>query len=154
MSKTKAGLVVSLSVTVLFACGGNGGSQATAPGSAATSPTGTSGASGAGVAGAFGLNPTSGNFGNVPVGTRPAIVFTVTNFTNSSEAPVTISGPTASQFRFGGGTCAARVGRPTPIPPAGSCTMEILFVPTSAGNKTAKLTVGVDTANLAGTGTN
>jgi hypothetical protein len=145
--------VMSLAMIVFIGCGGEGGTKATAPTDAATSGSSgvTSGASGTGVPGVLALNPPNGNFGNVRVGTRQAIVFTVTNYPTNSAFSATISGTSASDFRLSGGTCF-RATRP-PTPPASPCTMQVLMTPTSTGAKTATLTVGTNTpANLTGAG--
>jgi hypothetical protein len=111
----------------------------------------TSGQSDNSVAGVLTLNPASGNFGNVKIGVRSGITFTVTNPPANAPLSVTFSGPNANQFRMVGGTCFGLI-RPTSVP-ANPCTMQILFIPTSTGPKVASVDVaGSATATLTGSG--
>jgi hypothetical protein len=152
MKKTRVWPVVALPVIVLLGCGGDAGSKATtgATGALPSGSEGGAGLSGAGVAGVLALNPANGNFGSVRMGTRQSIVFTVTNYT-AGPFSATISGPSASEFRLGGGTCFAGP-RSSTAPPASPCTMQVLLIPISTGAKTATVTVGTNTrAGLTGT---
>jgi hypothetical protein len=104
-----------------------------------------------GVGGLLTLNPANGDFGNVKVGVRQVITFTVTNPPANAPLSPTLSGPNANQFVMSGGTCVRWI-RPssTPVNP---CTMQVLFIPTSTGAKAASLDVsGNVTASLTGTG--
>jgi hypothetical protein len=152
MKKTRVWPIVALPVIVLLGCGGDTGSNAgTDPTGAVTSGSeGGAGFSGSVVAGVLAIDPANGSFGSVGVGVRQSIVFTVTNYTEGRFSAA-ISGPDASQFRLGGGTCyaAPRGATSTPSP----CTLQVLMIATSTGAKTAKLTVGTNTtASLTGTG--
>jgi hypothetical protein len=153
MKKTRVWPIVALPVVVLLGCGGDTGSNAgTDPTGAVTAGSeGGTGFSGSAVAGLLALDPPNGNFGTVGIGTRQSIVFTVTNYTEGRFS-ARISGPDASQFRLGGGTCFAATRGGTDAP-ASPCTLQIIMIATSTGPKMADLTVGANTtASLTGTG--
>jgi Tol biopolymer transport system component len=111
--------------------------------------------SGVGVTTSFTLKPTSLTFGNQLRNTSSAPrVVTLAN-TGTAVLPIisrTISGPNASQFSQTT-TCG------TSVPVGGNCTISVVFRPTSAGSKTATLTVQVGggaanrTVSLSGQGT-
>jgi hypothetical protein len=107
--------------------------------------------------GAFNLAPIVLSFGTVAVGTDSApATITATNFGGnpSGALAVALSGLNASQFRITGSTCN---GSLPPAPPGGTCTVTVVFHPTTAGDKTASVTVSAAggataTSNLAGSG--
>jgi hypothetical protein len=143
-----------LSLIALIGCGGDAGSKAaTTPSGDVTSGSSgaTSGQSGAGVSGVLTLDPPNGSFGNVKVGVRKGVTFTVTNPPANAATSVALSGPDANQFMMASGTCFGAT-RPT-FAPANTCTLRVMFIPTSTGAKTASLdVVGSASANLTGTG--
>jgi hypothetical protein len=103
------------------------------------------------------------NFSNVElIAGLPAAVATASlTLTNSATAPLNftapaaITGPNAGDFTFApGSTCA--VG--TAVPANGSCVLNLVFLPTAVGTRTATLTFsddatpGTQTVTLNGTG--
>jgi len=97
---------------------------------------------------------TAADFGNVVVGqTSPALTFTVKNQSTTATA----GGPSASligaPFQVApGGTCTG-----IPLPPLGSCTINVVFKPTTLGPITSTMIVnaspgGTDTIDVSGTG--
>lgn len=93
-------------------------------------------------------------FGSVNVGT--ASTAQTATLSNSGTAPLAISALStgSTEFAISGGTCA--VG--TPLPAAGSCSINLRFTPSAAGARSASLVVqhnasgGQSSAGLAGTG--
>src|SRR6185436_11818188 len=95
------------------------------------------------------LSPAAQSFGTVAVGQLGQATLTLANTTASAFAPaVSFGGADASQFYRSGGTCG------TSVPAGSSCTIIVVFAPTSPGDKSATLSVGgtVNTAALTGTG--
>lgn len=102
---------------------------------------------------AYSVSPTSLAFGSVERGSASA-ARTVT-IANTGSAPLVIdrialAGDDADQF--------SRINNcPATLPAAGSCTVKVVFEPTTLGNKDAKLRVNaggtVTTVALSGTGT-
>jgi hypothetical protein len=91
--------------------------------------------SGAGIAGAIlSFSPTSHDFGSVRVGARSntrSFVLTNSGTVDSGLLSVSLSGGAEYQLISNG--CVT-------LPPGGSCTISLLFSPTSTGSKTATLT--------------
>jgi hypothetical protein len=93
-------------------------------------------------------NPTSINFGSVPVN-QPSAVKTVTLANNGSTPTgplsVTLSGTGAGQVSIVGNTCK------TPIQPASSCTISVQYVPaeTMGINATITITDGSTSVSIA-----
>jgi hypothetical protein len=104
------------------------------------------------------LAPASRNFGSVVVGQQSAFVFTVMNIGAAPTTPLAasiITMPTGSQAQFSIGTTTCN----TVLPAGQSCTVQVRFIPTTSGAKTATLQVtaaqgGTVTAALTGTGQN
>ncbi len=98
--------------------------------------------------GAATLTPTSNDFGSVAVGFSSA-PFTFT-WTNNSTFPGGVTSLTSS-----GDFTATPIGC-TNVPAGGSCTINVVFTPTSIGSRTGTLTVGSSgstlLASLTGTG--
>ena len=107
------------------------------------------------VSGQLTINPTTQAFANTLVGsTTAATTFTITNTAGTSAGPLSVqfTGANAGEFHFGttGTTCPNAV-----VPAAGSCTVTVVFAPTSVGSKTAGLLVtggGTISASLSGNG--
>ena len=111
----------------------------------------TASLTGVGVAaGSVTLSPTSLNFGNQTVGTASSAQ-SVT-LTNSQSASLTISSIAVSGDYSQTNNCA------TSIPANGSCTISVVFTPTTTGTRTGTLTVtdngpgSPQTASLTGVG--
>jgi hypothetical protein len=150
----KTWFAVVPSLIVLIGCAGGGGSDAsTKPSIDMTSDSSavTSGQSGSSATGMLTLNPANGAFGSVKIGVRKGITFSVSNPPANARFTATVLGPDANQFVMAGGSCFGAI-RPTSTP-ANPCTMQVIFVPTSAGPKSASMDVtGSATARLTGTG--
>jgi hypothetical protein len=101
-------------------------------------------------AGSATLSPTSLNFGNQTVGT-PSSSQQLT-LTNNQSASLTISGITASGDYAQTNNCGGSV------PANGTCTVNVVFTPTTTGTRTGTLTVtdngpgSPQTASLTGVG--
>jgi hypothetical protein len=112
-------------------------------GSATVSITGTA------IVGAFTLSPSPLAFGSVPVGSSASLALTLTNPTTISLYinASTITGTNLLEFSTStiGSTCVS------PIQPGASCTRVVTFTPTSAGAKTASLSIGANSVSLTGT---
>jgi hypothetical protein len=88
-------------------------------------------------AGILTLNPTSISFGSVRIGVTSPVLFST--FTNTGNAPLTISGDpmSAGDFSWGNeGTCNYST-----LAPRSSCTMSAKFTPTATGTRTATITI-------------
>jgi hypothetical protein len=103
----------------------------------------------------IGIFPNSYNFGNVHVGSSStAQTFTIssTGTTDLVIGSIIITGTNASEFSTLNDTCSGQT-----LAPSGSCTVQVIFSPTSAGAKSANLSVpsNAPTLNvpLSGTGT-
>lgn len=89
--------------------------------------------------------PAFKDFGNVPVGTNVAQVVTISNAGTNSRLQVNAMGLTGDVAQFSlnvgngaGGTCGSK----TPIiPPGGSCTVTVIFIPATEGLKIANLRI-------------
>ena len=121
-----------------------------------TSPTDVA-LSGTGIEPLVTVTPSSKAFGIQGIGTQSAAQsFTVTNSgtDNLNLTGESIVGPDQSQFTISTSTCTF-----APIAPNGSCTIDVKFVPTATGAKTASLQVtsdaftSPDDFSLTGTGT-
>jgi hypothetical protein len=106
-------------------------------------------------AGILTLNPTSINFGSVTVGVTSPVL--LTTFTNTGNAPLTITSDpmSAGDFNWGGqGTCNLNT-----LAPGASCTMSAKFTPTATGTRTGTITISSTASNptvtlpLSGVGT-
>ena len=104
------------------------------------------------------VSPGSKNFGTVAVGgTSATASFTVTNTGSTATGPLdmTITGADAAHFAFAaGGTCFSGA---TVLVGGASCKVNVRFVPTADGAKSASLALsatpgGSATATLTGTG--
>jgi PKD repeat protein len=102
------------------------------------------------------VSPLSKDFGSVPVaGTSAAQTFTVSNTGTGNLVIGTLSllGGDAANFTKQNDTCTGQT-----VIPAGSCTVEVKFTPSSTGSKSATLSIPTNypvttTAALSGTGT-
>jgi hypothetical protein len=121
----------------------------------ASAGTQSMGLSGTGVTPAFSRSPTALAFGSQLRNTSSAAQFVTVTNTGTVQltiTSVTISGPNPGQFSQTNG-CAS------PLTVGASCTISVVFRPTSAGAKTANLNVnagggaGTQSVTLAGTGT-
>ncbi len=100
------------------------------------------------------LTPATGNFNSITAGTTSApINFTLTNAGNAALSITSfgLSGANSSSFLQGANTCASSLAA------GASCTIAVIFAPTSAGSFTATLSVtdaiGTQTAALTGVAT-
>ncbi|MFN8512851.1 MAG: choice-of-anchor D domain-containing protein [Chloroflexia bacterium] len=105
---------------------------------------------GNGITAGLSIAPSSLNFGNVQVGTVSAAQ-TIT-VTNTGSGPVNITnwgliGINPGQFEVVDNTCMSG-GNPATLPPGGSCTFAVRFIPTATGAKSAQLSI---TDSAAGT---
>ncbi len=97
------------------------------------------------------LTPSAFDFGGVAIGaTSQPATFTVTNDGGAATGALSAQIPGTSEFEVSGGTCAA------PLAAGASCTVEVIFSPTSRGATSPMLTVGDGTigqsASLTGAG--
>ena len=109
------------------------------------------------------LSPNPLGFGDVRLGSSKTATVTFANSgtDNTSVTDVTVSGQNAADFAVDQAslTCA---NNPSgfDVPAGGSCTVDVVFVPPAAGDRTASLVVtnssveGTQTLPLTGTGTN
>ncbi|MFN8512849.1 MAG: choice-of-anchor D domain-containing protein [Chloroflexia bacterium] len=144
----------SCTVSVRFKPGSTGAKSATLSiGDSASGTPQVVGLSGVGISSAVGLTPASLDFGNQQVGTTsPAKTVTLTN---TSNGPLSITSVVSSsaEFQVVGNTCGSQT-----IAPNATCTVSVVFSPTSAGAKTATLTIADSTntgnhiVSLTGTG--
>ena len=94
---------------------------------------------GTGTAAGISVSPTSYNFGNVVVGSSSgAQTFTVTNTgtANLIIGTITLTGTDPTQFSKQNDNCSGHT-----IAPSGTCTVQAVFSPTSAGGKSANLSI-------------
>ncbi|MDD5082422.1 MAG: choice-of-anchor D domain-containing protein [Dehalococcoidales bacterium] len=89
-------------------------------------------------------SPTTINFGSVASGaSSPAHTVTISNAGSSDNSltvgTITIGGASAAEFSKQNDTASGQV-----IAPGGSATLEVVFSPTSAGSKTASLSIPSD----------
>jgi hypothetical protein len=99
------------------------------------------------------LSPASLNFGSVPIGVKsPPQIATISDTSGTlSLGAISISGPDAPDFMF-------TTGCGTTLQNGKSCTVRVFFTPSSAGSRSASLsipnnTLGVnETVSLSGTG--
>jgi len=85
------------------------------------------------------IDPTSVNFGSIYVGnTSAAQTFSVTNTGNTDLVigTLSITGTNASEFSIQNDNCSLQT-----IAPSGTCTLDVVFSPTSPGTKTANLSI-------------
>ncbi len=92
---------------------------------------------GTGQAGRLGFDPNPADFGVVAVGSTSVPISL--KVTNGGAAPLTISavhigGPNAAEFLVAADSCTGQV-----VAPATSCTVDVLFRPSDAGDRTATL---------------
>jgi len=85
------------------------------------------------------INPTFNNFGNIP--TRTSSLPQIFNISNMGDAnlemgTLSVTGPNALEFNIQNENCSNQT-----LPPSGSCKVEVVFSPTSAGAKGAILSV-------------
>ncbi|MCC6997681.1 MAG: choice-of-anchor D domain-containing protein [Deltaproteobacteria bacterium] len=108
------------------------------------------------IPGEISISPAARDFGSLPQGdtTGTPFTFTVTNGGQSPTGSLTVSltGGDASQFSITSNGCMGMM-----VPAAGTCTVAVRFNPTTAGAKSASLTItgtpgGSVTAPLSGTG--
>jgi hypothetical protein len=110
---------------------------------------------GTGVAVGLSISPAMQSFGSLPIMTSSApITFTVTNTGGNPSGAVTASliGANNSQWAIMGNTCSGSLAALT-----GTCTVTLVFTPTTLGDKIAQLSVtstggGSGTADLSGSG--
>jgi hypothetical protein len=82
------------------------------------------------------LTPASGDLGSIAVATTgPAVTFTLTNSGSTANGPFTVA-LSNSEFVITDETCSTSL-----LPSGGACTISVSLKPTSAGDKTATLTV-------------
>jgi hypothetical protein len=93
------------------------------------------------------IDPTSKSYGAINVGSTSAQTFTVTNSGTASLliGTVAISGTNAAEFVKGTDTCNGQT-----VAASGTCTIQITFTPSSAGSKSATLTVPSDDPDTPG----
>jgi hypothetical protein len=95
------------------------------------------------------IAPATLAFGNQPVGTssaaHPIVITNSGSVTLNLNAPITIAGPDATEFRLqrSANACPDGSGQ---IPPRASCEVSVLFAPVSAGGKSAQLVIVDDAA--------
>ncbi|CAN5739459.1 hypothetical protein BH11MYX3_BH11MYX3_23630 [soil metagenome] len=101
------------------------------------------------------LAPASHDFGPIMIGqSSAATTFTVTNgSTQTGVLAVTITDANPVDFTLGTNTCAG-----AQLAPLTTCTIDVRFAPTVAGNRSATVTItgspgGTVTSGLAGSGT-
>ncbi len=101
-----------------------------------------------GTAKALTITPTTKDFGSSQVGNSGIASFTVTNPGSAavSLAPAEVTGTHFDQFPIATSDCGSSLGA------GASCRVNVIFKPTSAGSKTATLTVGDAQATLSGVG--
>ena len=111
--------------------------------------------SGTGTVPGSGVSPSSYNFGNIVVGSSSgAQTFTVSNTgtANLVIGTITLTGTNPTQFSKQNDNCSGQT-----VAPSGSCTVQAVFSPTSAGGMNASLSIpsNAPTVNvpLSGTGT-
>jgi len=99
------------------------------------------------------VTPENAMWGNLPVGSSSVQPISIENggAPPATLGTATITGPDADQFSLGPDQCGST------IPGGGTCTREVVFGPTSAGEKQATLTLEADgqadlTVALSGTG--
>ena len=118
-------------------------------------PTVTVPLSGTGTVPGGSVSPTNYNFGNIVVGSSSgAQTFTITNTgtANLIVGTITLTGTDPTQFSKQNDNCSGQT-----VAPSGTCTVQAVFSPTSAGGMNANLSIpsNVPTVNvpLSGTGT-
>ncbi len=94
-------------------------------------------------AGVLNVSPVSASFGSVPVGfTSLPVAFTILNTGFGSQSitvnSITVGGTDSAMFPTSNGTCGTL---PLTLGPGSSCVFSTNFVPTTAGNRTATITV-------------
>ena len=111
--------------------------------------------SGTGTVPGSGVSPSSYNFGNIVVGSSSgAQTFTVSNTgtANLVIGTITLTGTDPTQFGKQNDNCSGQT-----VAPSGSCTVQAVFSPTSAGGKNASLSIPSNAPTvdvpLSGTGT-
>jgi hypothetical protein len=83
--------------------------------------------------------PASHDFGSIPIGSSStAETYTISNIgtANLVIGSITLTGTNAAMFSTQNDTCSSQT-----LIPAGYCTVELVFSPTSAGAKTAYLSI-------------
>jgi parallel beta-helix repeat protein len=95
--------------------------------------------SGTGIKAVASVSPTSHNFGNIVVGSSSAAqTFTVSN-TGTADlviGTISITGTNPGEFGKQNDNCSGQT-----IAPSGNCTVQAVFSPTSAGEKSANLSI-------------
>jgi hypothetical protein len=115
---------------------------------------------GSGVSAQLTRNPSSIAFGNVQVGTTSFEQFVSVQNTGTGNGPlvignVTLTGTGASQFQITSDTCSTQT-----LGPSQFCSIEVVLAPTSAGAKSATLSIpsndpsSPSTVSLSGSGVN
>ena len=107
----------------------------------------TAALTGTGTQANIGVDPTSKSYGAVNVGASSSQTFTVTNSGSATLtiSTVAISGTNSSEFVKGTDTCNDQ----TVAPSGGTCTIQVTFTPSSAGSKSATLTIPSDDPDTA-----
>ncbi|MGF1473495.1 MAG: choice-of-anchor D domain-containing protein [Rubrobacteraceae bacterium] len=98
--------------------------------------------SGTGTAPAVSITPSSNDYGNQQVGTRSdPQTFTVENSGTSplNISNVSLAGTNTSQFTLDNDNCSGAT-----LPAGGSCSVDVLFAPSAAGDKSALLRIQSD----------
>ncbi len=95
---------------------------------------------------ALSLTPTTQDYGQLVINNASSATFTVRNTGGvmSTTPSPTLSGAAAAEFSITSNNCSAG------LPPSGTCTVIVRYLPTSMGSKSALLTV---TATTGGTAT-
>ena len=94
------------------------------------------------------ISPNPKDFGWIAQGTSSAAqTFTLTNgvATNLSLGAIALTGTNSSEFHIQNDNCSN-----TTLLPSGTCTVDVIFSPTSGGNKSASLKALTATASLTG----
>ena len=101
------------------------------------------------------VSPPSRDFGSMDISSTSTQTFTINNTGNADLeiGTISITGTDASEFTIQNDNCSGRT-----IAPSGACTVDVVFSPTSAGAKSANLTIpsndpGIPTLNVALNGT-
>ncbi|MBI4685329.1 MAG: SBBP repeat-containing protein [Nitrospirae bacterium] len=83
-------------------------------------------------------SPSPYNFGSIDIGSSATTTFTISNNGNADLliGTIILTGPNASEFNVQNDNCSNQT-----ISPAGNCTVNVAFSPTSAGAKSASLSI-------------
>lgn len=136
----------SCTVQVTFSPTSTGAKSATfnIPSDAPNNTNLTVSLTGTGTQANIGVSPTSKAYGTVSVGATSAQTFTVTNSGTATLTigTVAVGGTNASEFVKGTDTCNGQT-----LAASGTCTIDVTFTPSSAGSKSATLTIPSDDAD-------